>query len=108
MSDVSFHQIKDDVQELARAIIEENLSDKVYRAESAKSWGEAILGELVRQLEKFPDFKFVTTCIFVSKDPNAFCARTRSLWDRANDGSTTVYAPFPSMDCHVTVYGLKY
>jgi hypothetical protein len=108
MSEPSFRQIKDAVAALVTPIVEEHLADKIYRAEFVQSWGKTILGEVVRQLGQFEDFKFVTTCIMVSKDPNEFYTRTHSVWDRAHDGSVTISSSNGSLDCHVTVYGLKY
>jgi hypothetical protein len=105
-----FTDIADEVRGMAQAVLTEQLTDRVYRAESVYQWSSGILSEIVRQLgqPRFQDFKFVTSCLIASKQPNAFCTVTHSLWDKVNDGSVTTAFSSSSLECRVTVYGLKY
>jgi hypothetical protein len=110
MGDVAFQDIKGDVEALVRAILEENLNDKVYRADLIQTWSKGILTEVLTQLgqPQFKAFKFVASAFVVSKDSNAFYTATHLLWDQAQDWSVTVSFSNSTLDWHVTVYGLTY
>jgi dynein light chain Tctex-type 1 len=110
MSDQSFSALKGEIQAIVKAKVSEKLSDKVYKAEQIKGWCEEIIREILRELakEQFQPFKYLANCLVLSKRSNGVHTVTMSLWDPQNDGSVTEQWANDSMQCIVTVWGLKY
>jgi dynein light chain Tctex-type 1 len=110
MGDQSFSSLKAELQSIVKAKVEEKLADKVYKAEQIKGWCEEIIREILRELanEHFQPFKYMANCLVLSKRSNGVHTVTMSLWDPQNDGSVTEQWANESMQCIVTVWGLKY
>jgi dynein light chain Tctex-type 1 len=110
MADAGFSAFKADIQTLVHATVEEKFTGQDYKAELVKGWCEEVIREILRQLsdEKFQPFKYMANCLVLSKRSNGVHTVTMSLWDPANDGSVTEQWSNDSMQCIVTVWGLKY
>jgi dynein light chain Tctex-type 1 len=110
MADAGFSAFKADIQTLVHATVEAKFNGKEYKAELVKGWCEEVIREVLRQLsdEKYQPFKYMANCLVLSKRSNGVHTVTMSLWDPANDGSVTEQWSNDSMQCIVTVWGLKY
>jgi dynein light chain Tctex-type 1 len=110
MADQSFNSFKADIQARVKSTVEEKLTGKDYKADLVKGWCEEVIRDILRQLsdEKFQPFKYMANCLVLSKRSNGVHTVTMSLWDPQNDGSVTEQWSNDSMQCIVTVWGLKY
>jgi dynein light chain Tctex-type 1 len=110
MADRAFPYFKDQIQTIARSTIAQRLSDKAYKAEAVRGWCEDIIRDILSRLgtEDFQPFKYLANCLILSKRSNGVHTVTMSLWDPQNDGSVTEQWSNESMQCIVTVWGLKY
>lgn len=110
MSDQGFGAFKPQIQEIAKKVVANKLQDKTYKPDQVKGWCEEIIREILKQLgdEKFQPFKYLANCLVLSKRSNGVHTVTMSLWDPQNDGSITEQWSNDTMQCIVTVWGLKY
>jgi len=110
MTDKSFSGLKTEIQTLVKVTVESVLNDKSYKAEQVKGWCEEIIRQILRELakEQYQPFKYMANCLVLSKRSNGVHTVTMSLWDPQNDGSVTEQWSNESMQCIVTVWGLKY
>ena len=108
--DQGFSSFKGQIQEIAKRVVETKLADKIYKSEQVKGWCEEIIREILKNLQddKFQPFKYMANCLVLSKRSNGVHTVTMSLWDPQNDGSITEQWSNDSMQCIVTVWGLKY
>jgi dynein light chain Tctex-type 1 len=105
-----FSYFKDQIQRIAKGVLDDRLSNKEYKAEAVRGWCEEIIREILSKLgaEEFQPFKYLANCLVLSKRSNGVHTVTMSLWDPQNDGSVTEQWSNDSMQCIVTVWGLKY
>jgi dynein light chain Tctex-type 1 len=110
MADKGFSSFKDAIQRLARASVEDVLGPKLYKPDQVKGWCEEIIRQILGKLaaEEYQPFKYLANCLVLSKRSNGVHTVTMSLWDPQNDGSVTEQWSNDSMQCIVTVWGLKY
>jgi dynein light chain Tctex-type 1 len=75
-----------------------------------KGWCEEVIQAILRELAKdqFQPFKYRVNCLVLSTRSNGVHTVTMSLWDPQSDGSVTEQWSNDSMQCIVTVWGLKY
>ena len=108
--EVSFSSFKTQIQDIAKKAVESKLKDKSYKADNVKGWCEEIIREILKALsdDKFQPYKYLANCLVLSKRSNGVHTVTMSLWDPQNDGSITEQWSNDSMQCIVTVWGLKY
>ena len=101
---------KSEVEEMALNAAKNKLSGKNYKADQVKGWCEEIIREILTQLhdDKYQPFKYLANCLILSKRSNGVHTVTMSLWDPQNDGSVTAQWSNETMQCIVTVWGLKY
>ena len=110
MSDSGFQSFKSKIQDIVSVAVKKKLEDKTYKPELVKGWCEEIIRDVLKQLnaEEFQPFKYLANCLVLSKRSNGVHTVTMSLWDPANDGSVTEQYSNDTMQCIVTVWGLKY
>jgi dynein light chain Tctex-type 1 len=110
MADQTFAALKNEIQSLVRVTVGDKLTDKVYKADQVKGWCEEIIRDILRQLggEHFQPFKYMANCLVLSRRSNGVHTVTMALWDPQNDGSVTEQWSNDSMQCIVTVWGLRY
>lgn len=110
MSDRSFAEFKDRIQEITKRAVESRLGSEAYNASAVKGWCEDIIRKVLSELggEEFQPFKYLANCLVLSKRSNGVHTVTMSLWDPQNDGSMTEQWSNDTMQCIVTVWGLKY
>ena len=110
MAEEGFSSIKNQIQDIALAAVTSKLSDKTYKPELVKGWCEEIIRSILNQLnnDRFQPFKYLANCLVLSKRSNGVHTVTMSLWDPQNDGSVTEQWSNDTMQCIVTVWGLKY
>jgi dynein light chain Tctex-type 1 len=110
MAEKTFASLKAEIQSLAKTAVGTSLADKSYKADEVKGWCEEIIRSILRELvnEQFQPFKYMANCLVLSKRSNGVHTVTMSLWDPQNDGSVTEQWSNESMQCIVTVWGLKY
>ena len=109
-SEQGFTNFKTDIQEIAKKVVSSKLEGKTYKPDQVKGWCEEIIREILKQLsdDKFQPFKYLANCLVLSKRSNGVHTVTMSLWDPQKDGSITEQWSNDSMQCIVTVWGLKY
>lgn len=105
-----FAAVKPQIQELAKKVVDAKLNGKTYKPDMVKGWCEEVIREILKALgdEKFQPFKYLANCLVLSKKSSGVHTVTMSLWDPQNDGSVTEQWSNDSMQCIVTVWGLKY
>jgi dynein light chain Tctex-type 1 len=110
MADATFVGIKQEIQSLVKVTVGSVFADKVYQADQVKGWCEEVIRAILRELgkEQFQPFKYLANCLILSRRSNGVHTVTMSLWDPQNDGSITEQWSNESMQCIVTVWGLKY
>jgi dynein light chain Tctex-type 1 len=110
MSDTTFVSLKNEIQSLVKTIVGTTLQDRDYKPDQVKGWCEEVIQAILRELAKdqFQPFKYLANCLVLSKHSNGVHTVTMSLWDPQNDGSVTEQWSNNSMQCIVTVWGLKY
>jgi dynein light chain Tctex-type 1 len=76
-----FSAVQDQVRDIVREIVAQNLADKDYRAELVRRWSDDLLRDILRPLgqEQFQPFKYVATCLLMSNQPNGLYSLTHSL-----------------------------
>lgn len=106
----SFSYNKEIIQSIAQEAIKQKLDGQIYKGDSIKEWAEGIVKSILEKLtgEKFQPFKYLANCMILSKRSNGVHTLTMSLWDPQNDGSATVQWSNESMQCIVTIWGMKY
>jgi dynein light chain Tctex-type 1 len=110
MADSSFATLKNEIQNLVKVTVANELGEKAYKPEQVKGWCEEIIREILRQLagEHFQPFKYMANCLVLSKRSNGVHTVTMALWDPQSDGSLTEQWSNDTMQCIVTVWGMKY
>jgi dynein light chain Tctex-type 1 len=110
MAGLSFAALKQNIQSVVRAEVENALADKTYKPDQVKAWCEDLIRAVLRELarDQFQPFKYMANCLVLSKRSNGVHTVTMSLWDPENDGSVTEEWSNETMQCIVTVWGLKY
>jgi dynein light chain Tctex-type 1 len=105
-----FEAIQDQIRDMVGEIISQGLANKGYEAEKVGGWCEDLIHDVLRPLgqEHFQPFKYVVTCLIISKQPNGFHTVTHALWDPERDGRTVAEWENESMKCIITVYGVRY
>ena len=106
----SFPEIKDKISKIIHEAIENRLQGQTYKGDSIKEWAEDIVRSILQKLtdDQFQPFKYLANCLILSKRSNGVHTVTMSLWDPQNDGSLTDQWSNDSMQCIVTVWGMKY
>lgn len=110
MSANSFQSFKTRINEISESNVVRVLDGKQYKGELIKSWSEDIIRGILQELGKdeFQPYKYLANCLVLSKRSNGVHTVTMSLWDPQNDGSNTYQYTSDSLQCIVTVWGLKY
>ena len=110
MASNGFSSVKEKIQRISQQVIEEKLTDQKYKGDAIKEWAEDIVRSILQRLtaDEFQPFKYLANCLILSKRSNGVHTVTMSLWDPQNDGSLSVQWSNDSMQCIVTVWGMKY
>lgn len=110
MADNTFDTLKESIKNIMRNTVEDYLQDKTYKAENVKGWCEDIIRQILQKLseDEFQPFKYLANCLVLSKRSNGVHTVTMSLWDPQNDGSVTHQVTYDTMQCIITVWGLKF
>lgn len=106
----NFASLKSTIHQIAEENVNRVLDGQSYKGDQIKSWSEDIIRGILSKLsaEQFQPFKYLANCLVLSKRSNGVHTVTMSLWDPQNDGSDTLQWSNDSMQCIVTVWGLKY
>ena len=106
----SFSALKSKIHDISERRVTALLKDKQYKGDQIKGWSEEIIRNILNDLsaEEFQPFKYLANCLVLSKRSNGVHTVTMSLWDPTNDGSDTFQWSNDTMQCIVTVWGLKY
>jgi hypothetical protein len=110
MSGTSFGGLRASIQSLAKTTIDKNLKGKSYEGDAVPRWCEEIVRRILDQLadKKFQPFKYMVNCVVLAHCSQDVHTVTRPLWDEINDGYLTEKWSNESMECTVTIWGLKY
>ena len=110
MSDQNFATRKQQISDICVSSIKSVLDGQTYNGELVKDWCEKIVRSILNSLsgDEFSGFKYLANALVLSKKSNGVHTVTMALWDPTNDGSETTQWNNESMQCVVTVWGMKY
>ena len=106
----SFNEVKEKIYDVCQKSVENILADKQYNGDSVKQWSEDIVRSTLRELNGsgFQPFKYLANCMILSKRSSGVHTVTMSLWDPTLDGTTSYQWANDTMQCILTVWGMKF
>jgi len=99
--------VVDEVQKVAKEVIETILGGNVYQQSKVNQWNSNIVEQVLAQLTKQnKPFKYIVTCVVMQKNGAGLHTAASCFWDNATDGSCIVRWDNKSLHCIVQVFGL--
>jgi len=98
--------IQDEVQGLAKEVIDSILGNNPYEHGSVGQWTQAIVENTLSQLAKLnKPFKYIVTCVIMQKNGAGLHLASSCLWDSTTDGNVMLKWENKSMYCVCSVFG---
>lgn len=97
----------EEVNHLAKEVIELTIGNEPYMHSDVPVWSESIVEKIVQQLVSHSStFKYIVNCAIVQKNGAGLNTATRSYWDSLNDRVYTIRWENKHLHCIVYVFVL--
>uniref|UniRef100_A0A914VTN3 Dynein light chain Tctex-type 1 n=1 Tax=Plectus sambesii TaxID=2011161 RepID=A0A914VTN3_9BILA len=97
---------QEDVQGLAKEVIEGVLGTNSYQHNNVNMWTQSIVEGTLAQLTKMSKpFKYIVTCVIMQKNGAGLHIASSCFWDNSTDGSCMVRWENKSLYCVVSIFG---
>ena len=107
MSDISFNQIKQELETTANQVLKKHLDQKTYSQKEAQTWTNTISDELIKNLSAMQKgFKFMCNCTIFQKGDSSLHFSSTCLWNPNCDGSLTVKFENDQLHCFICLFGI--
>ena len=101
---MSLDEVRQHVDKVAEAVIEDVLGKEEYNADKAIEWTNNISNLVVEKLKEKEGFKFFVTTILFSKGDSGLTMAGACLWNSEKDGSAVLKKDINDMNAIVNVF----
>jgi dynein light chain Tctex-type 1 len=110
MAPQAFRDVEPGIRALVQGEIEKKFKGKTYNPELVERLSTDLVKGILNRLtdERFQPFKYLANCIVLGQASVDVESVSRPRWDQATDGAITEKWSNESLECIVTVWGLKY
>lgn len=98
-----------ELQEVAQGAIQKRLDNHDYKAARVDQWCSDIISTVLTTLKetKAPQFKFVASCMILSRSSQYVNEMQLALWDKDRDLKITTKWANETMQCIVSVWAFR-